>query len=107
MDIREITEKCAQGTVLIDVRTPEEYAAGHIPGALNLPLDRLSEMVETQLPDKTQSVITYCLSGIRSEKAAEILRTSGFQDVENIGGIRDWTGDIAYEVGTGRTLYEY
>lgn len=75
---------------LVDVRTPQEYAQGHIPGALSLPLDRLSAMAQKKLPDKDKPVIVYCLSGRRSAQAVMILTQMGYKDIRNLGGITGW-----------------
>lgn len=78
-------------TLLIDVRTAEEYAERHAEGALHLPLDDLlsGEMgVLTDL-DKHTPLSLYCRSGNRSEKAKQILEAYGFSDVVNLGGLED------------------
>jgi rhodanese-related sulfurtransferase len=74
----------------IDVRTTEEYAGGHAPKAVNLPLDAL----ETELSklDKDKPVYVICQTGRRSQKGAEILNKAGFKDIYNIqGGTSAWT----------------
>ncbi len=80
---------------LVDVRTPQEYAQGHIPGAVSLPLDRLSVMAQKKLPDKDKPVIVYCLSGGRSAQAAMILTQMGYKDIRNLGGITGWPYGLA------------
>lgn len=92
MDENKIKTECRNGAVLLDVRTAEEYASGHIPGAQNIPLQILEDKVPTMFPDKAQRILTYCQAGVRSEQAVKILRKIGYQNVENIGGIADWTG---------------
>lgn len=79
--------------VLIDVRTPGEYASGHIPGSINLPPERLSRISEFA-PDKDTRIFMYCLSGARSAHAATMLVKQGYTDVTNIGGISQWPGKI-------------
>ncbi len=75
--------------ILLDVRTPAEFAEGHIPGAVNIPVDslhsRLSE-VPSDLP-----VVVYCRSGNRSATAAQILDRAGYDSVYDLGGILAWT----------------
>ena len=71
-----------QPHVLVDVRTPEEFASGHIPGALNLALQELPHKMDT-LP-KDQPLVLYCRSGARSNTAGEILMRAGYADVYNL-----------------------
>lgn len=75
------------GAVLLDVRTPEEYRDGHVPGAVNLPLDRLAE---GELP-QDRPVFAYCLSGARSAQACAWLKRRGYEAV-NLGGIGGYRG---------------
>lgn len=81
------------GAVLLDVRTPEEYAAGHIAGSRNLPLQVITG-VEDEIPDKTTPVFVYCQSGGRSRRAAAFLEKIGYDKVENIGGLAGYTGPL-------------
>jgi len=75
--------------VFIDVRTPEEYAAGHIPGAKLIPLAELEARL-SEVP-RDRQVYLYCRSGRRSAKAAELLAKHGYTNIENIaGGILAW-----------------
>lgn len=78
--------------VLVDVRTPEEYAAGHIPTAVNIPVTEIAE----RPPSKGKSVliIVYCRSGVRSAKAKTILTDLGYTDVVDFGGVSRWTGKL-------------
>lgn len=76
--------------LLIDVREQDEYAAGHIPGSINVPL---SSIEKTALP-KGKPLFLYCLRGTRSKRAAGILKRMGYQDVRSIGGISRYKGDI-------------
>ncbi|MGN0983673.1 MAG: rhodanese-like domain-containing protein [Gemmiger sp.] len=81
------------GAVLLDVRTPQEYAAGHLPGSWNLPveeLDRAPEMV----PDQRTPLFLYCRSGARSHRAAERLRRMEYQQVCSIGGVNAYRGEL-------------
>ena len=81
-----------QRAALWDVRTPAEYAAGHIPGAHNIPLDRLEEKLNN-LPSNGYPVIVYCRSGRRSAMAAELLAQAGRQ-VYDLGSIACWDGPL-------------
>ncbi|GAB4338734.1 MAG: hypothetical protein Kow00117_20040 [Phototrophicales bacterium] len=75
--------------LLIDVRTPEEFAAGHIQGAVNIPLQVLDQYV-SQLPDD-QPIVVYCRSGNRSATAFDMITRAGFTDVYDIqGGTNAW-----------------
>ena len=78
---------------LIDVRTPEEFAGGHAPGAVNVPLADLSSGGATGLPDdKDAAIVTMCKVGERSLYGMLILKAMGYHDVKNVkGGIQAWT----------------
>ena len=80
---------------LVDVRTPEEYAAGHIPGSINIPLDRILD-IKNVVSDKNNPLYVYCRSGRRSSQAASALEKAGYTRVVNIGGIMDYKGRIEY-----------
>lgn len=76
------------GAVLLDVRTAAEYREGHIPGSQNVPLQQLEEFASME----DTPVYVYCRSGARSRQAAAILRSMGYTNVRNIGGITAYTG---------------
>jgi len=78
---------------VIDVRTPDEYRAGHIPGSRNIPLNRIDE-IEEVVPDHDAKLFVYCLSGARSASACAVLARMGYTNVVNIGGIANWRGEI-------------
>lgn len=78
---------------LIDVRTPGEYADGHIPGAVNVPLQQISTIAK-KVPNKNTPLFVYCLSGGRSQQAVGALKQMGYTDARNIGGIGSWRGDL-------------
>lgn len=86
--IQEYVEEARKrGNVrFLDVRTPEEFRDGHLEGSLNLPLHELKK-VEEILPEKTEPIYVYCLSGARSKRAAALMEYMGYTDVTNIGGI--------------------
>jgi rhodanese-related sulfurtransferase len=73
-----------EGAVIVDVRTKGEYAGGHIRGSINIPVDQLKNG-NTELKDKSKSVITCCASGIRSSGAKNILKANGYTAVYNGG----------------------
>lgn len=81
--------KSTPGAVLLDVREADEFAAGHIPGSVNLPLSAI-DTAETLLPDYDAPVFAYCLVGSRSARAVSRLRTMGYAKAVSIGGIRDY-----------------
>lgn len=81
--------------LLLDVRTAEEFQQGHIPEAMNLPNEDIGTQQLTQLPQKDQLLLVYCRSGNRSKQAAKKLVNLGYTNVVEIGGIMDWTGDLA------------
>ena len=78
-------------SILIDVRTPEEFKEGHAQGALNLPLSRieLGMLGELENLPKDTPLKLYCRSGARSEVAKHILISLGFKNVENLGGLEE------------------
>lgn len=80
--------------ILLDVRTREEYALGHIEGAVNIPLQELEESAEEELADKEQTIYLYCRSGVRTLSAASILEELGYNKVYDIGGIIAWPYEI-------------
>ncbi len=75
---------------LVDVRTPEEYESGHIPGSVSIPLNTIQN--QTSLPNKGR-VVLYCASGVRSVKARNIFSSRGIPDAVDLkGGIKSWIG---------------
>ena len=81
------------GAVLLDVRTCEEYREGHIPGSRNVPVQEMHGMGRLA-EDPAAPVFVYCYSGARSGQAVFMLKTMGYTDVTNIGGIMDYHGEI-------------
>ena len=82
---------------LLDVRTAEEFASGHIPGAILIPDYEIAQKAEDTLTDKNQLILVYCRSGRRSKLAAETLANLGYTNVFEFGGIIDWVGEIVTE----------
>ena len=79
------------GAVLVDVRRPDEFAAGHLPDAVNLEVTAPDFGQRVEALDKTKPTFVYCRSGARSVKAAAQLTTAGFAQVSNLlGGALDW-----------------
>lgn len=83
----------AGGAVLLDVRTVQEYQAGHIPGSRNIPLQEIGR-VSDAVSERDTPVFVYCHSGARSRQAAGELRRMGYLNVKNIGGISAYTGKV-------------
>jgi len=79
--------------ILLDVRTPEEFAELHIPGAICIPNETIGTEDIPQLPDKDQLILVYCRSGNRSKQASEKLAALGYSNVYEFGGIIDWPGE--------------
>lgn len=82
------------GHIILDVRTKEEYAAGHIPGAINLPNEDIQDQKPEVLPDTDQIILIYCRSGHRAGLAAEKLAKLGYKKLYNFGGVNTWTGEL-------------
>ena len=81
------------GYIILDVRRPDEYAAGHIPNAINVPNESIGTDEIPELPDKNQLIMVYCRSGRRSKEASEKLVKLGYTNIVEFGGILDWKGE--------------
>jgi phage shock protein E len=77
---------------LIDVRTAEEYRAGAIPSAINIPYDVIQDNLPTQ--DRSARIVVYCRTGNRSGRAKATLEALGFQNVNNFGPVTNWKGKL-------------
>ena len=82
------------GYIILDVRTPEEFADKHIPGAINVANETIGTDEIPELPDKDQLILVYCRSGNRSKQASEKLALLGYTNIVEFGGINDWPGEI-------------
>ena len=80
--------------IILDVRRPDEFAAGHIPNAVNIPNESIDSNEITELPDKDKLILVYCRSGNRSKQASQKLVKLGYTNVLEFGGINDWEGEI-------------
>lgn len=80
--------------LIVDVRTPQEYESGHIPGALLLPNETIGSTRPDQLPDLDQEILLYCRSGNRSRQAAMKLVAMGYTNVHDFGGVISWPYDL-------------
>lgn len=83
--------------IILDVRTEEEFAEGHIPGAILIPDYEIETKAEQMLTDKNRLILVYCRSGRRSKNAASALAAMGYTNIREFGGIIDW--DYETEVG--------
>ena len=81
------------GSVLLDVRTEEEFLMGHIPGSQNLPLQMIDD-VEDVVGNKNTELYVYCRSGARSRRAVDMLEELGYTRAVNIGGIISYSGEV-------------
>ena len=94
-DAKEIfTSGIDKNYIILDVRRADEYANGHIPGAINVANETIGTEAPAELPDKNQAIYVYCRSGNRSKQAAEKLVAMGYVDIIEFGGIIDWTGEV-------------
>ena len=80
--------------IILDVRREDEFAEGHIPGAINVPNEMIGSEEIVALPDKEQIIYVYCRSGNRSKQAAAKLVQLGYTNIIEFGGILDWNGAI-------------
>ena len=85
-----------EGYILLDVRRADEFAAGHIPGAVNLPNEKIGTDEISSLPDKNQTIYIYCRSGNRSKQAADKLLALGYTNLIEFGGIINYSGELEY-----------
>ena len=79
--------------IILDVRTPEEFAEKHIPDAINIPNETIGTEEIPELPDQEQLILVYCRSGNRSKQASEKLVRLGYTNIVEFGGINDWPGE--------------
>ena len=81
------------GHIIIDVRRQDEFDEEHIPGAICIPNESITDTQPEELPDLHQVILVYCRSGRRSKEAAQKLFDMGYTHVFEFGGIIDWTGE--------------
>ena len=94
MDEAVAMMKDEKNYIILDVRRPDEYAKGHIPGAINVPNEEIGTAEIAELPDKSQLILVYCRSGRRSKEASEKLVKLGYTNIIEFGGIQDYEGEI-------------
>ncbi len=85
-EARELVQK---GAILVDVRSPAEFAGGHIDGAVNIPIQQLNSRL-SELGESSGEIVVYCESGGRSAAAKRLLEANGFEHVHDLGGIGRW-----------------
>ena len=93
LNVSEFSQKITEpGVIIVDVRTPDEFASGHIEGALNIDFNSGNFANEITRLNPSETYAVYCRSGSRSGQAASIMHKAGFHDVSNLnGGVIDWT----------------
>lgn len=102
------SDKKKDEVLIIDVRSSEEYKAGHIPNAININVDELESKLNVIEDYKNKPIIAYCNSGNKSGKAAEILVNNGFQDVTNAQGVKKFEYDLVqYEDVRGEAFQSF
>ena len=93
LDAAVVRYRETPGSVLLDVRPPDEYHEGHIPGSKNVPLQAIERVPEV-VPEKDAPVFVYCRSGARSGRAVAAMERMGYTKAENIGGIMEYHGEL-------------
>lgn len=83
-----------EDVVIVDVRTAAEFSAGHIPNAINIPVESIGSLRPAALEDLDATILVYCRSGSRSAQAARRLLNLGYTTVHDFGGIISWPGDL-------------
>lgn len=84
--IEELNNKVAQGAILLDVRSNQEYKEGHLQGAINIPDYELRSRVQREIPKKNQLVVIYCQYGGRSRNAYNMMKNIGYTNICNLSG---------------------
>ena len=83
-----LENKIKAGAKIIDVRTAEEFNEEHYPNALSIPVDQIRQRL-AEIGEKSAPIVVYCVSGARSAFAARLLKSAGYTDVINAGGLDD------------------
>ncbi len=86
---QQVRKLVAEGALLVDVRTPAEFAAGHLEGAKNIPVQELAQRA-SELGSKDSAIVVYCRSGARSGSAASYLKGQGFTQISDLGAMSRW-----------------
>ena len=88
-DVRAAKQEVEKGALLVDVRRPEEFIGGHLPGAVNIPVKLLPQQLSSLSARQYKSAVVYCRSGSRSAQAASILRNNGWMVID-VATQQDW-----------------
>lgn len=97
---QELRELASGGARLIDVRSPGEYAMGHVPGAENVPVENIASAAKSW--DRKQPLVVYCATGARSSEAVGALASMGFRELYNHSqGVSAWDGELTTEQAAG------
>jgi len=88
-EVSVMRKAVSDGGLLLDVRTANEFNGSHLDGALNIPVGDLQNRLG-ELGPKDRAVVVYCASGGRSARASKMLRAKGFNEVHDLGSIRNW-----------------
>ena len=83
----DLAELIAAGALLVDVRTPREFAGGHVKGAINIPVSSIAAGIQKKAKNKSKPIIVYCHSGARSGAAKKALLGAGYTNVVNAGSL--------------------
>ncbi len=84
LDMEQVRKMVEKGAILLDVRSPQEYAEGHLKNSILIPEYEIKTNAKNMLPNKYQIIIVYCSSGIRSKRAQKILQQMGYSKVYNL-----------------------
>jgi phage shock protein E len=98
----EAAEWLKKGALVIDVRTEAEYRERHLPGTINIPLDRLGEEIAKRAPDKEKPLLLHCRSGARSGKGTSTLKKMGYRNVLNLGSYGSAEKILGAQSGSGK-----
>lgn len=93
VDAAGVQKAVDQGAQVIDVRTPGEFQLGHVPGAVNVPVDQIQAQAASF--DKGKTYVVYCATGQRSQIAVDLMKTMGFTSIRHFNaGMQAWTGEV-------------
>ncbi len=96
---KEAAEYVRRGAMIVDVRTPEEFARGHLSQSFNMPAEEVDHLLPNKVKDKERIILVHCQSGMRSKKAKEALEKIGYKNVYDMGSY-----ERAFKIVTGKTL---